>query len=60
MRRQRRARYEPDAADRFHDHLEVGLGTQVLIVGADLGLDVYELLDFFTGIVTIDPIGDDI
>ena len=43
-----------------YGELEVGLGTQFLILGADLGLDVYELLDFFTGIVTIDPIGDDI
>lgn len=43
-----------------YGHLEVGLGTQLLLVGADLGLDVYELLDFFTGIVTIDPIGDDV
>jgi len=43
-----------------YGQLEIGLGTQLLIVGADLGVDVYELVDFVTGIVTIDPIGDDI
>lgn len=43
-----------------YGRLEIGLGTQLLIVGADLGVDIYEALDFITGIVTVDPVGDDI
>jgi hypothetical protein len=40
--------------------LEVGLGTQLLLVGFDLGVDVWEVVDFATGIVCIDPVADDI
>lgn len=40
--------------------LEVGLGGQLVIIGVDLGVDVWEALDFVTGLVTIDPAHDDL
>jgi len=40
--------------------VEVGLGAQVVLIGADLGVDVWEIVDFLTGIVFIDPVEDDI
>ena len=40
--------------------LEVGLGAQILIIGFDLGVDVWEAVDFVTGIVFVDPMQDDI
>jgi hypothetical protein len=40
--------------------LEVGLGAQILIIGFDLGVDVWEAVDFVTGIVFVDPMEDDI
>jgi hypothetical protein len=43
-----------------YGRLEIGLGTQLLIVGADLGVDIYEALDFITGLVTVDLSEDDI
>ena len=43
-----------------YGRLEIGLGTQLLIIGADLGVDIYQALDFITGIVTVDLEGDDI
>jgi hypothetical protein len=39
---------------------EVGLGVHLLIVGLDLGVDVWEAVDFVTGLVFIDPVADDI
>lgn len=40
--------------------VEVGLGAQIVLIGFDLGLDVWEIVDFATGIVFIDPVEDDI
>ena len=40
--------------------VEVGLGTQLILIGFDLGVDVWEIVDFATGIVFIDPVEDDI
>jgi hypothetical protein len=40
--------------------LEVGLGGQLVIIGVDVGVDVWEALDFITGLVTIDPGHDDL
>jgi hypothetical protein len=40
--------------------LEVGLGGQLLIIGADVGVDVWEALDFVTGLVCIDLVEDDL
>jgi hypothetical protein len=39
---------------------EVGLGAQLAIVGFDLGVDVWEAVDFVTGIVCIDLEEDDL
>ena len=49
----------PDDAPHY-GVVEVGLGAQALIVGFDLGVDVWEIVDFALGIVTIDPVGDDV
>lgn len=38
---------------------EFGVGAQLLIAGFDVGLDPYEILDFATGLVTIDLREDD-
>ena len=43
-----------------YGYLECGLGFQVLIIGLDLGVDPWELVDFACGIVTLDPEGDDL
>ena len=40
--------------------VEVGLGLQAVLVGFDLGIDVWEIVDLVTGIVFIDPVEDDI
>ena len=40
--------------------LEVGLGAQVAIIGFDLGVDVWEVVDFAAGLVTLDPVHDDL
>ena len=43
-----------------YGYLECGLGFQVLIIGIDIGVDPWELVDFALGIVTLDPEGDDL
>ncbi|HZJ71350.1 MAG TPA: hypothetical protein VFF36_10510, partial [Planctomycetota bacterium] len=40
--------------------LEVGLGAQIAIIGFDLGVDVWEVVDFAAGLVTLDPVHDDL
>jgi hypothetical protein len=39
---------------------EFGIGAQVLIIGADVGVDPWEAVDFLAGIITIDPVHDDL
>jgi hypothetical protein len=39
---------------------EFGVSAQVLIVGADVGFDPWELVDFLAGFVMADPRGDDL
>jgi len=39
---------------------EIGVGTQLGIVGFDFGIDPVEIVDFMTGIITIDLRGDDL
>jgi hypothetical protein len=39
--------------------LEIGLGTQLVIVGFDVGIEPYDALDLVLGILTLDPKGDD-
>ncbi len=43
----------------YYDPLEVGLEVQPLIAGVNLGIGVFEILDFVTGFVFIDLQGDD-
>lgn len=40
--------------------LECGFGGQLAIIGFDLGVDVFEVADFATGLVTIDISHDDL
>jgi hypothetical protein len=46
--------YEPG-----YSPAEVGVGLHILFLGLDVGLDPLEAVDFVTGIVGIDVIGDD-
>ncbi len=39
---------------------EFGVSAQLLIVGFDVGIDPWEIVDFATGLFTIDPRGDDL
>jgi hypothetical protein len=39
---------------------EIGTGVQLAIIGFDFGIDPYEIVDFVTGIVTIDLREDDL
>jgi len=43
----------------YYDPLEVGAELQLLLLGANVGIGFYEVLDFFTGFVFIDLVGDD-
>ncbi len=39
---------------------EFGVSAQLLIVGFDVGIDPWEIVDFATGLATVDPVGDDL
>ena len=39
--------------------LEIGFGTQLAIIGFDLGVEPYDALDLLAGIFLLDPKGDD-
>ena len=39
---------------------EIGVSAQVLIVGADIGFDPLEIVDFAAGLVFLDLVGDDL
>lgn len=39
--------------------LEVGLGIQLLVIGADLGVPLMEVVDLVAGLVFLDPMDDD-
>jgi hypothetical protein len=53
----------PDTDDAKHTPhygpAEIGAGLQLVIVGVDVGVEPYELLDFVAGLVTIDLRDDD-
>lgn len=38
---------------------EVGAGAMLYLVGLDVGIDLYEVVDFLTGLATVDISGDD-
>ena len=44
----------------YYGNLEFGLGGQFLILGADVGIDPGEFLDFFGGLILIDFREDDL
>ena len=44
----------------YYGYLEFGLGFQVLIIGLDVGVDPWEIVDFACGILTFDPADDDL
>ncbi len=51
-----------DESGRFapqYGPLEVGFGTQLIVLGFDLGVEPYDVLDFGLGLLTLDPKGDD-
>jgi hypothetical protein len=39
---------------------EFGVGAQFVLLGFDVGIDPWEIVDFVLGIVTIDPVHDDL
>ena len=43
-----------------HAPVEIQIGAQALIIGADVGIDFWEIGDFFTGLVLIDLRKDDL
>ena len=43
----------------YYDPLEVGFEVQPLLVGVNVGIGVFEIFDFFTGLICIDLQGDD-
>jgi len=45
--------------DRHYGYGEVELEAQIAIIGADVGVDVWEFVDFVLGLATFDPVGDD-
>jgi len=49
--------------DRHGPHygaVEFGVGVQVILVGADVGVDPWEAVDFVVGLLTFDPVHDDL
>ncbi len=44
----------------YYDPLEVGFEIQPLFVGVNVGIGGFEILDFITGLVFIDLVGDDL
>ena len=48
-----------DSPDRKVEGAEVGVGVDLLVVGAYLGVSGEEILDFFAGIIGFDPQEDD-
>ena len=50
---------EVEADEAHYGRGEIGVGLHFLIVGVDVGVDVLEIADFVTGLVTIDLVGDD-
>ena len=43
----------------YYGPLEVGAGFQALIIGLDVGVCAWEVVDFAAGIIGLDPQGDD-
>lgn len=50
---------DASAGTPYYDPLEVGFEVQPLLVGVNVGVGGFEILDFFTGLVFIDLVGDD-
>jgi hypothetical protein len=44
----------------YYDPLELGGEAQILLLGANVGIGVYEIFDFIAGFAFIDLVGDDI
>ena len=47
------------AGDRLYGYGEFELEAQFIILGADVGLDPWEFVDLALGLITLDPVGDD-
>ena len=50
---------DASAGTPYYDPLEVGFEVQPLLVGVNVGVGGFEILDFFTGLVFIDLMDDD-
>ena len=44
----------------YYGWLEFGAGFQFLLIGVDVGVDPWEVVDFACGILTFDPVHDDL
>jgi hypothetical protein len=44
----------------YYGWLEFGMGFQFLLIGVDVGVDPWEVVDFACGILTFDPVHDDL
>jgi len=49
-----------DVADPAYSNAEVGMGFQLLLVGAEVGVDPLEIADFALGLMFVDLSGDDL
>ena len=51
---------DASAGGPYYGWLEFGLGFQFVLIGADVGIDPWEIVDFACGILTFDPMHDDL
>lgn len=47
------------AGDRLYGYGEFEVEAQFIILGADVGVDPWEFVDLVLGLITLDPVGDD-
>lgn len=50
---------DPSVTECYYDPLEIGLELQVLLIGPNFGIGLFEVVDLLTGLLFIDLQGDD-